>query len=162
MHFSNWNDKYGNSRIPHPINMYSSTLLALVLLGAASSDTVVSAFGPAAANSHNRIHVRTRTGTRTTTSTSQPSPTALFLEDRIAALIDGELVREGRLKEWEAEFAGECLAPCYYVVSTCSLTDGLQKFRHTACTHAKLSYMFICKVHLERAWDKKYHHASTN
>ena len=87
--------------------MYSSQLLALVLLGAASSDTVVSAFGPAAANGNNRIHVRTRTGTRTTTSTSQPSATTLFLEDRIAALIDGELVREGRLKEWEAEFAGE-------------------------------------------------------
>jgi len=103
--------------------MYSSTLLVLVLLGAASSDAVVSAFGPAAlANSHNRVHVRTRTGTGagTTTSTSRqqqqpepPSSTALFLEDRIAALIDGELVREGRLKEWEAEFAGECLAPCY-------------------------------------------------
>jgi hypothetical protein len=86
--------------------MYSSKLLTLVLLGAASSDTV-SAFGPAAANNNNRIHVRTRTGTRTTTSTSQPSPTALFLEDRIAALIDGELVREGRLKEWEAEFAAK-------------------------------------------------------
>lgn len=42
----------------------------------------------------------------------KPSSTALFLEDHIADLIDGELVRVGKLKEWEAEFTGKYSVIC--------------------------------------------------
>lgn len=99
-------------------------LLALLVLGA-STDTsiVVSAFGPTPSN---KIGMRrtwaTRTGTGTSTSTSnsnKPSSTTLYLEDHIAELIDGELIRIGKLKEWEVEFTGERGALIYLDCQIC-------------------------------------------
>ena len=89
--------------------MQSLSVLAILLLGAShDGSSVVSAFSSSSANKINRI--RTRTGTSTSTSNAidgKPSSTTLFLEDHIADLIDRELVRVGKLKEWEAEFTGE-------------------------------------------------------
>lgn len=99
--------------------MQPLSLLALLVLGA-STDTsiVVSAFGPTPSNKIGMRRTRaTRTGTGTSTSTStstsnsnKPSSTTLYLEDHIAELIDGELIRIGKLKEWEVEFTGECVS----------------------------------------------------
>ena len=92
--------------------MQSLSVLAILLLGASHDGSPgVSAFSPASSTAANKINrIRTRTGTSTSTSNAidgKPSSTALFLEDHIADLIDRELVRVGKLKEWEAEFTGE-------------------------------------------------------
>ena len=105
--------------------MQPLSLLALLVLGA-STDTsiVVSAFGPTPSN--NKIGMRrtraTRTGTSTSNSNSnsnKPSSTTLYLEDHIAELIDGELIRIGKLKEWEVEFTGERGALIYLDCQIC-------------------------------------------
>ena len=36
---------------------------------------------------------------------ARPTSTTVFLEDKIAEMIDGELVRQGHLNEWETEWA---------------------------------------------------------
>ena len=91
--------------------MQPLSILSILLLGASSDgSSTVAAFSPSsAANKISRI--RTRTGTSTSTSDAidnKPSSTTLYLEDHIADLIDRELVRVGKLKEWEAEFTGTC------------------------------------------------------
>ena len=106
--------------------MQPLSLLALLVLGA-STDTsiVVSAFGPTPSNKIGMRRTRaTRTGTGTSTYTSnsnsnKPSSTTLYLEDHIAELIDGELIRIGKLKEWEVEFTGERGALIYLDCQIC-------------------------------------------
>ena len=85
--------------------MQPLSLLALLVLGGASTDTfiVVSAFGTTPSSKIGR----TGTGTSTSSTSNKPSSTTLYLEDHIAELIDGELIRIGKLEEWEAEFTGE-------------------------------------------------------
>mmetsp|Transcript_22369 Transcript_22369/g.64208 ORF Transcript_22369/g.64208 Transcript_22369/m.64208 type:complete len:207 (-) Transcript_22369:208-828(-) len=85
--------------------MQSLSLPVLLLLGATSSSDV-SAFGPPPPSA-NKIGTRVRTRTSTSEAKPKPSSTTLYLEDRIADLIDGELVRVGKLKEWEAEFTAK-------------------------------------------------------
>lgn len=95
--------------------MQSLSVLAILLLGAPSgSSSMVSAFSPSSCSANKINRIRTRTGTSTSTSNAmdKPSSTALFLEDHIADLIDGELVRVGKLKEWEAEFTGKYSVIC--------------------------------------------------
>lgn len=89
-------------------------LLALLVLGA-STDTsiVVSAFAPTPSN---KIGMRTSTST---SNSNKPSSTTLYLEDHIAELIDGELIRIGKLKEWEVEFTGERGALIYLDCQIC-------------------------------------------
>ena len=90
--------------------MQSLSVLAILLLGSSSdSISMVAAFSPSSANANKISRIRTRTGTSTSTSNAidRPSSTTLYLEDHIADLIDRELVRVGKLKEWEAEFAGK-------------------------------------------------------
>ena len=88
--------------------MQSLSVLAILLLGAShDGSSVVSAFSSSSANKINRIRTRTGTSTSTSNAIVKPSSTTLFLEDHIADLIDRELVRVGKLKEWEAEFTGE-------------------------------------------------------
>ena len=88
-------------------NMQSLSVLAILLLGASSDgSSMVAAFSPSSANKISRIRTRTGTSTSTSNAIDRPSSTTLYLEDHIADLIDRELVRVGKLKEWEAEFAG--------------------------------------------------------
>ena len=88
--------------------MQPLSLLALLVLGA-STDTsiVVSAFSPTPSNKIGRTGTGTSSSSTSTSNSNKPSSTTLYLEDHIAELIDGELIRIGKLKEWEAEFTGE-------------------------------------------------------
>mmetsp|Transcript_38639 Transcript_38639/g.83950 ORF Transcript_38639/g.83950 Transcript_38639/m.83950 type:complete len:212 (-) Transcript_38639:155-790(-) len=85
--------------------MKSSAALSLLAVACYSQAAQVSAFGGIQRTSRlsSTSHVTTRP-TRPTRSSTRPTPTALYLEDHIADLIDSELVRVGKLKEWEREW----------------------------------------------------------
>lgn len=82
----------------------TATLSLLACLSAAH----VSAFGTSTFGSSSVQRTSSKIRSRSTSTShvtpTRPTTTTLFLEDHIADLIDSELVRVGKLKEWEREW----------------------------------------------------------
>ena len=77
------------------------TSAALSLLACFSAAPVSSAFG---IQRTSRITSTSHGTLGPTRSSTRPTTTTLYLEDHIADLIDSELVRVGKLEEWEREW----------------------------------------------------------